>query len=211
LLPNYRIKANAIACKQLLHVHSPLHLHASLHHHALVQSAHLAAVRAHGQWTTPEWWPPAGWWPDAARDLLPGACDGFGSTTATATFVLPPRPESVQSSRTFASGTLSGWGLPELRENMELIVSELSTNALRHGLRLAAPRSRESVRLSLIRRGPLVTCAVADPCTTAPVLRHPATLEPGGLGLHIVDSLSARWGWAPLAPHGKIVWAVLTG
>ena len=41
------------------------------------------------------------------------------------------------------------------------------------------------------------------------MLRYPGPLDTGGLGLHIVESLSLRWGWAPLAPYGKIVWAVL--
>jgi anti-sigma regulatory factor (Ser/Thr protein kinase) len=197
-----------------MHVHPLLHLHASLHHHDPVQSAQNGAVRAFGQWTALGWWPPVGWWPDAARDLLTGAPE---PAVASATFVLPPSAESVHSSRSFAMGTLSGWGLPELRENMELIVSELATNALRHGLCLGSPARPErdqriaEIRLSLIRRGHLVTCAIADPGSTGPVLRHPGPLEPGGLGLHIVESLSARWGWSPLPPFGKIVWAVLSG
>ncbi|MDF5755720.1 ATP-binding protein [Spongiactinospora sp. TRM90649] len=182
-----------------------------------MQSAHNGVLRAFGQWTTLGWWPPVGWWPDAARDLLTITPD---ATPASATFVLPPSAESVHSSRSFAMGTLTGWGLPELNENMELIVSELATNALRHGLSLGDPAraaerrperdSRiEEIRLSLVRRGNLVTCAIADPGATGPVLRYPGPLEPGGLGLHIVESLSARWGWSPLPPYGKIVWAVL--
>ncbi|MBB5132842.1 anti-sigma regulatory factor (Ser/Thr protein kinase) [Thermocatellispora tengchongensis] len=165
---------------------------------------------AQAQWTTLDWWPPLGWWPDAARDLLPPVPE---SAMASATFVLPARPDSVHCSRSFATGTLSGWCLPELRENMELVVSELCTNAIRHGLRLTpgGAREPEAIRLSLVRRGGLVVCAIGDPGSAAPVLRDPASLEPGGLGLHIVESLSLRWGWAPLAPYGKVVWAVLSG
>ncbi|MER5621496.1 ATP-binding protein [Streptosporangium sp. NPDC002544] len=128
---------------------------------------------------------------------------------ASATFVLPPHAESVHSARSFATGTLTGWNLGELGENMELVVSELATNALRHGLRLAESRAREPIRLSLIRRGNLVTCTLNDPGAGFPALRDPSPLDIGGLGLHIVESLSLRWGWAPLAPYGKIVWAVL--
>jgi anti-sigma regulatory factor (Ser/Thr protein kinase) len=143
--------------------------------------------------------------PDPDREAAPPE-----TAAASATTVLPPRAESVHSARVFVTGTLATWGMGELCESMELIVSELSTNALRHGLRLSAPRKLEPIRLSLIRRERLVTCAIADPGSTAPVLRYPGPLEPGGLGLHIVESLSTRWGWAPLAPYGKIVWAVLT-
>ncbi|WP_326637924.1 ATP-binding protein [Streptosporangium sp. NBC_01755] len=128
---------------------------------------------------------------------------------ASATFVLPPHAESVHSARSFATGTLTGWNLGELSENMELVVSELTTNAIRHGLRLAESRAREPVRLSLLRRGNLVACTLNDPGAGFPTLRDPSPLDIGGLGLHIVESLSLRWGWAPLAPYGKIVWAVL--
>ncbi|NRQ37560.1 ATP-binding protein [Nonomuraea sp. NN258] len=159
---------------------------------------------APGQWTTFDWWPPVGWWPDAARDLLvSGPC-------SSATYVLPPTPSSVHSARSFTSGTLAGWGLHELIDNMELVVSELATNALRHGLRLAEPRCERPVHMSLVRRGSLVTSAFTDPGASVPVLRYPGPLDTGGLGLHIVESLSLRWGWSALAPHGKIVWAVLS-
>ncbi|NUR92592.1 MAG: ATP-binding protein [Nonomuraea sp.] len=165
---------------------------------------YVQSTMAPGQWTTFDWWPPVGWWPDAARDLLVPGPHG------SATFVLPPTPSSVHSARSFTTGSLSGWGLAELAENMELVVSELATNALRHGLRLAEPRLQRPVHMSLVRRGPLVTCAFTDPAASVPVLRYPGPLDPGGLGLHIVESISLRWGWSALAPHGKIVWAVLS-
>ncbi|GGK45737.1 hypothetical protein Ppa06_01660 [Planomonospora parontospora subsp. parontospora] len=179
-----------------------------------VQSAHIAPPRP--AWTALDWWPPVGWWPDPARDLLtapssspaPSGLPAAGSA-ASATFVLPPHAESVHSARSFATGTLSGWRLDDLGENMGIVVSELATNAIRHGLRLAADRTREPVRLSLIRRDRMVVCALNDPGAGSPTLRDPSPLEVGGLGLHIVESLSVRWGWAPLAPYGKIVWAVL--
>ncbi|GAA3144210.1 ATP-binding protein [Nonomuraea salmonea] len=111
--------------------------------------------------------PPIGWWPEAARDLLvPGP-------SASATYVLPPEASSVHSARSFAAGTLAGWGLTELAENMELVVSELATNALRHGLCLDDPRRQRTVHMSLVRRGPLVTSAFTDPGSSVPVLRYP--------------------------------------
>ncbi len=101
----------------------------------------------------------------------------------------------------------------DIVEDMELIVSELATNALRHGLVLDSRNlrrsGREPIRMSMIRRDSLVTCVFADPGSAAPVLRHPSPLEPGGMGLHIVESMSVRWGWNPLLPCGKVVWAVL--
>jgi anti-sigma regulatory factor (Ser/Thr protein kinase) len=163
-------------------------------------------TNAHVQWTTFDWWPPVGWWPEAASDLLvPGP-------SASATFVLPPDASSVHTARSFTMGALAGWGFgEELADNMELVVSELATNALRHGLCLDDPaRHHHTVHMSLVRRGPLVTSAFTDPGSSVPTLRYPSPLDTGGLGLHIVESLSLRWGWSALAPHGKIVWAVLS-
>ncbi|GAA1749820.1 hypothetical protein GCM10009734_67100 [Nonomuraea bangladeshensis] len=186
-------------CTVCLHVHSLLHLHESL-----TQNDHVQSTTAPSQWTTFDWWPPVGWWPEAARDLL-----GAGPS-ASATFVLPPTPASVHSARSYTTGVLAGWGLSELAENMELVVSELATNALRHGLRLDEQRRPCPVHMSLVRQGSLVTSAFTDPGSSVPVLRYPGPLDTGGLGLHIVESLSLRWGWSALAPHGKIVWAVLS-
>jgi hypothetical protein len=177
-----------------------LHLHESLSQNDLVQST----LAPGSQWTTFDWWPPLGWWPDAARDLLtPGPC-------ASATFVLPPTPASVHAARSFTAGALTAWKLEEVIENMELVISELATNALRHGLHVAEPDCAPPVHMSLVRRGPLVTSAFTDPASTVPTLRYPGPLDAGGLGLHIVESLSLRWGWSALAPRGKIVWAVLS-
>ncbi|WP_055481764.1 ATP-binding protein [Sphaerimonospora mesophila] len=177
-----------------------------------MQSTNL--TRGQMPWAARDWWPPLGWWPDNARDLLePRPAGNSASTGSSATFVLPPLAESVHSARSFAAGTLSGWHMTTLLDSMELVVSELATNALRHGLMLVGPgdqRERTVIRLSLIRRGPLVTCAITDPGSAAPVMREPSPFEPGGLGLHIVESLSLRWGWCTLAPQGKVVWAVLT-
>ncbi|WP_245690748.1 ATP-binding protein [Sinosporangium album] len=182
--------------------------------------AHPSPTRSHTRRGAHDWWPPAGWWPDPARDLL-----GTASHVSSATFVLPPQADAVHSSRNVTTTTLAGWGMAELAESMELVVSELSTNALRHGLNHdpgdgrapSRPAHRTSpaadtapcIRLSLVRRGPLVTCALIDPGPGSPVMRFPDELSPGGLGLHIVESLSLRWGWSPLTPYGKIVWAVL--
>jgi anti-sigma regulatory factor (Ser/Thr protein kinase) len=48
--------------------------------------------------------------------------------------VLAPQPESVGDARDFTRATLRGWGPAAVSEDAELVVSELATNALRHGL-----------------------------------------------------------------------------
>lgn len=140
-----------------------------------MQSTNLTRGQIH--WSALDWWPPIGWWPEPARGLLqPGAA------SASATFVLPPRAESVHSARSFAAGTLSGWRMTDLLDGMELVVSELATNALRHGMTLTGERPREVIRLSLIRRGAHVACAITDPGSSAPVLRDPSPSSRAGWG-----------------------------
>ncbi|RJL20559.1 ATP-binding protein [Bailinhaonella thermotolerans] len=129
----------------------------------------------------------------------------------SATFALAPTPESVHAARCFALATMYGWRLAEVCDNLELVVSELITNALRHG---QVAGETTPLRLSLIHRATHVLCAISDPSPATPTPRDQdlddlSDLEPGGLGLHIVESLSRAWGWSPMTPTGKIVWAAL--
>ena len=54
-----------------------------------------------------------------------------------------------------------------------------------------------------------VAVVVTDPSPAPPVKRDPAADAEHGRGLHIVEALSARWGWRPQDP-GKAVFAILT-
>jgi hypothetical protein len=51
---------------------------------------------------------------------------------------------------------------------------------------------------------------VTDPSPLPPLKRDPGNDTEHGRGLHIVEALSARWGWQPRDP-GKAVYAILTG
>ena len=82
----------------------------------------------------------------------------------TATCTLGTHPESVKTGRDFTRVTLDLWDMSALTDVAELVVSELLTNALRHGVpatrRLA---SDHCVRLRLLAEAPFVMCMVADP------------------------------------------------
>ncbi|GAA1930008.1 ATP-binding protein [Streptomyces sodiiphilus] len=134
------------------------------------------------------------------------------SLAGTACLGLPGRPESVRSAREFTRSTLHGWRLPEQFDAVGLVVSELVTNALRHGVRTrpaAAGRLRASVELELMRCSRRLVCAVRDPGEAVPRLGRPDCSAESGRGLQLVESFSDAWGWRPLSGErpGKVVWA----
>ena len=56
---------------------------------------------------------------------------------------------------------------------------------------------------------PGVVVVVTDPCPLPPVKSDLTEDAEHGRGLHVVDALSARWGWAP-QDSGKAVFAIVT-
>ncbi len=116
---------------------------------------------------------------------------------------LPSRPESSRLARAYVQ---QQW--PDLSEvvlsDVELIATELVTNAVRHG----AP----VIRLRLRREPFAVDVAVLDGSTRLPPTRvAPVSVDShGGRGLAIVDALAERWGVDVLpADAGKSVWATV--
>ncbi|MFF7981690.1 SpoIIE family protein phosphatase [Streptomyces sp. NPDC007901] len=114
-----------------------------------------------------------------------------------ATWELPADPALVGEVRAAALGKLAEWGLDEPAFAMELILSELVTNAIRHG---TGP-----VRVRLLHHRTLI-CEVTDTSNTAPHLRRAASTDEGGRGLFLVAQLSRAWGTRHL-PEGKVIWA----
>jgi anti-sigma regulatory factor (Ser/Thr protein kinase) len=112
---------------------------------------------------------------------------------------LPDKPAAVADARALATAQLTEWGLEHVAYTTELIVSELVTNAIRHG---AAP-----ITLRLIRHQVLV-CEVTDASDTVPRLRHARVTDESGRGLFLVSQLSGRRG-TRYSPEGKTVWAEL--
>ncbi|SNX66264.1 PAS domain S-box-containing protein [Streptomyces sp. TLI_55] len=115
------------------------------------------------------------------------------------TWRLSADPALVAGVRRMASDQLSVWGLAELAFAVELIVSELVTNAIRYG---SAP-----IELRLLR-GDTLVCEVSDGNSTAPHLRRARTFDEGGRGLLLVAQLADRWG-SRQTPTGKTIWAEL--
>jgi anti-sigma regulatory factor (Ser/Thr protein kinase) len=123
---------------------------------------------------------------------------------------LPAAPESARRARDFTRITLEDWSLAGVADLAELVVSELVTNALRHGLLSSRWMPDEHpIGLTLLRRDPYLMCLVTDPDPGGPVLMDPSTSAESGRGLQVVESCSEAWGWQAVEGAGKVVWALL--
>ncbi|GAA2719888.1 MULTISPECIES: SpoIIE family protein phosphatase [Streptomyces] len=115
-------------------------------------------------------------------------------------WTLPPEPRSVARARELAREQLESWGLDDLVDTSELLVSELVTNALRYG--------EGEIRLRLLLDRTLV-CEVWDGGHVQPRRRRARDTDEGGRGLQLVGLLSAAWG-SRRTPLGKTVWFELS-
>ncbi|MET9056940.1 SpoIIE family protein phosphatase [Streptomyces antibioticus] len=118
-------------------------------------------------------------------------------TARVATWTVSPDPAAVADTRKNVVARLEAWGLTEASFVTELIVSELVTNAIRHG--------EPPIRLRLIHDRTLIV-EVTDASSTAPHMRRARGYDEGGRGLLLVAQLSRRWGTRPHA-KGKTIWA----
>ncbi|MGH2894930.1 MAG: ATP-binding protein [Solirubrobacteraceae bacterium] len=112
----------------------------------------------------------------------------------------PAIPQSVHAARRFATDTLSGSPVSML-EAVELMVSELATNCIRH--------ERTSFHITILGSTREIRVEVTDSGSGTPTMRSPGPDEPSGRGLQIVDMLSDTWGVEPERPSGKTVWLTM--
>ncbi|MDH6107808.1 anti-sigma regulatory factor (Ser/Thr protein kinase) [Kitasatospora sp. MAP12-15] len=113
--------------------------------------------------------------------------------------VFPPRPEWVGPVRRMVTAALRDWRLEHLRDDAELLASELATNAIQHALdefpiRLAVARSETS--LSLAARGhslgvPRAAIAPSD--------------QENGRGLMLIEQIAGAWHCEAHADGSKTV------
>ncbi|PKV88796.1 SpoIIE family protein phosphatase [Streptomyces sp. TLI_146] len=103
----------------------------------------------------------------------------------------------VARARGLVVGRLREWGLEEVAETVELLVSEVVTNAVRHA-------HSHRVRLRMVRAESL-RCEVVDDDHTLPMLLHAGPLDEAGRGLRVVSRLAREWGTSRTG-EGKTVW-----
>src|SRR3984893_5052773 len=115
-------------------------------------------------------------------------------------------PGAVPCARLPARELMWEWGLKGLRDDVEILVSELVTNAV------AAARSGAQglpVRLWLLCDKARVLIVVWDGCPQPPVRIDAQGEAESGRGLLLVETISDQWGSYPApATGGKAAWAV---
>lgn len=116
---------------------------------------------------------------------------------AEAVFSLPEedRRGSVALARDFTRRATATCGYLGCHEDVVLVVSELTTNAVRHG------GGRPFVRI--VGGYDQVLVEVVDDSSARPAPRR------GGWGLQLVEQLAARWGVVERGGQ-KVVWCELT-
>lgn len=111
-----------------------------------------------------------------------------------------PTSEAIPAARHCVGHVMKGAD-PDDIYAVELMVSELATNCVRHGgtgFELVVDLTAESLRVE-----------VTDGGSGRPVVQSPSPTEPTGRGLLIVDALSDRWGVETGGGRpGKTVWFV---
>ncbi|MGI5325917.1 SpoIIE family protein phosphatase [Actinomadura nitritigenes] len=113
-----------------------------------------------------------------------------------AVWELEPEPSMVPRTRAQVVFKLAEWRLDAVADTVQLLVSELITNALLHGA--------GAIVLRLIR-GDALLCEVYDDGQDMPHLRHADATAESGRGLQLVSHIAARWG-THRTDGGKVVW-----
>ncbi|WP_309225697.1 ATP-binding protein [Quadrisphaera sp. INWT6] len=118
--------------------------------------------------------------------------------TPTASLTLPMDAAAPARSRAFLAQAHCHHHAASVLDEAQLLVSELVTNAVRHG----SPPITTEVGC----RGQAgLHVRVTDGATSEPLVRTPAVDDVGGRGMLLVDLLSSAWGVEP-GSTGKAVW-----
>ena len=115
---------------------------------------------------------------------------------------LPPRPSVVGDARRAVTGWCRHWQLVHLVDAIELLVSELVTNAIVHGVGpVLVTADYDGKRLR-------VEVHDDDPDLPQGHVTAPTELDEHGRGLQLIAMLADTWG-STSTPDGKSVWIEL--
>jgi anti-sigma regulatory factor (Ser/Thr protein kinase) len=110
---------------------------------------------------------------------------------------IPQDPTKIGVLRHAADRHLAAAGVRADREAVILMISELLTNALRHG--------RPPATISVNARPQRVHVTVCDASAEEPEVLPLDPTRVGGNGMRIVETLATRWGY-DRQRSGKAVW-----
>jgi serine phosphatase RsbU (regulator of sigma subunit)/anti-sigma regulatory factor (Ser/Thr protein kinase) len=127
--------------------------------------------------------------------LLAARFDGIAPSDV-ACWSLEPEDAAPGRARRLARKALARWDLEEMSDSVELLISEVVTNAVRYAER--------PVTLRLLRTD-VLRCEVGDDSPQLPRQRRARDTDEGGRGLFLVNRLARRWGATRLST-GKVVW-----
>ncbi|AWW37811.1 serine/threonine protein phosphatase [Streptomyces cadmiisoli] len=127
--------------------------------------------------------------------LLAARFDGIAPSDVAYWF-LEPEEMAPGKARRLVRRALARWELEDLTDSVELLVSEVVTNAVRYASR---PITLRLLRTDVLR------CEVGDDVPQLPRLRQARATDEGGRGLYLVNRLARRWGATRLST-GKVVW-----
>ncbi|MFJ3900815.1 SpoIIE family protein phosphatase [Streptomyces sp. NPDC090025] len=127
--------------------------------------------------------------------LLAARFDGIAPSDVAYWF-LEPEDAAPGRARRLARRALARWDLEDLTDSVELLISEVVTNAVRYAER--------PVTLRLLRTD-VLRCEVGDDSPQLPRQRRARDTDEGGRGLFLVNRLARRWGATRLS-GGKVVW-----
>jgi serine phosphatase RsbU (regulator of sigma subunit)/anti-sigma regulatory factor (Ser/Thr protein kinase) len=113
-------------------------------------------------------------------------------------FKLEPELSAVRHARSLIRDPLKRWGLEDLIDSSELLVSELVTNAIKYA-------KNGEIMLRLILEPESLVCEVHDSSPALPRVLQVDKDAENGRGLHVVSQMAAHWGVRRTAA-GKVVW-----
>ncbi|MFJ6573698.1 ATP-binding protein [Streptomyces sp. NPDC091292] len=102
--------------------------------------------------------------------------------------------------RRIGVGKLTSWGLSDLVDDAELLISELVTNGIRHG-------TGPEVVFRLVIGEEFLVLEVHDGSPQLPRVRTAGPGEENGRGMFLVDALATSWG---VSADGTTTWCILT-
>ncbi len=130
--------------------------------------------------------------------ILAGLLDTVEGGLAERRLTLDPESQAPRAARRFADETLRRWDCGGTLDTVELLVSELVTNAVIH--------ARSTADVAVVLHRDSIRVEVGDTSDVMPKPRTAAANEPSGRGLELVAKLATAWGVEQRDDGGKVVW-----